>query len=301
MQSATDKESPQTGPNPDHGPDERSVRYFTYENTRDTVLEFSRTGQQSDLRLFFYPENPGPEPNDLAFFEVGDISMIELASEMREEITAFLDSKDSAALQNAYPQKGGLYQFYDQVSRTALYAFESALQTVEREYRQNLVWTPVEEGQQDWLYSGDSAADLERGCVGHLRGDFGHGGREFWSSWFDHQPGLNTDTFSKEFRDVMTGLRSDGHLLKDLATMRRACRQGRPCDDSFGFHAETPRYEYCLRCNPRQGDYNFYLYVYDRKAQRERALTRNAERTEITPVEPVKPGRHATKQKGMDR
>ena len=27
-------------------------------------------------------------------------------------------------------------------------------------------------------------------------------------------------------------------------------------------------YEYCLRCTPRRGDYNFYLYCYDKSAQR---------------------------------
>ena len=137
--------------------------------------------------------------------------------------------------------------------------------------------------------------------MGHLRGDFGHGGQEFWTSWCDHQPELKTPAFSTELKDVMTGLRGNGHLLSGLDAMRKACREGRPCEDSFGFHAETPHYEYCLRCTPRQGDYNFYLYVYDKKARREHALTRAEERTGTTPVEPVKPGRHVNKQKGMDR
>lgn len=25
------------------------------------------------------------------------------------------------------------------------------------------------------------------GCIGYLRGDFGGGGREFWTSWFPHK------------------------------------------------------------------------------------------------------------------
>ena len=36
------------------------------------------------------------------------------------------------------------------------------------------------------FYSNDEK-DKELGCIGHLRGDFGHKGREFWHTWFDHQ------------------------------------------------------------------------------------------------------------------
>ena len=297
----TDYENRQDSPRPDNGPDERSIRYFTYEDTADTMLEFTRNRQQSDLRLFFSSGDPDTGTNEMAYGKAGDASLFELASELREDITAYLDSKEGPVSQHALPESNGAYQFYDHISRPALYAFESALQAIERESRQNLAWTPIQAEQQDWLYSGDGKTDLERGCVGHLRGDFGHGGREFWTSWFDHQPELRTSAFSAELKDVMTGLRGSGHLLSGLEAMRKACREGRACEDSFGFHAETPRYEYCLRCTPRQGDYNFYLYVYDKKAQREHALTRAAERTGTTPVEPVKPARHADKQKGMDR
>ena len=308
MQSMEDyenwRDSLQDRPRPDDGPDERSIRYFTHDYTADTRLEFTRTGQRSELTLSFSSEDPDMGTEEMIYAGDDGESMHELIADLRAEITGYLDAADSSS----FVQQQGLSKdfgirnatdYYDEFSRTALYAFESALQTMERECRQNLVWTPIQEDQKSWLYSADKSTDLERGCVGHLRGDFGHSGKEFWSSWFDHQPDLNTESFSKELRDVMTGLRADGHLLKDFETMRKVCRNGGRCDDSFGFHAETPRYEYCLRCTPRHDDYNFYLYIYDRQAQRAHKLARAAEKTETTP--PVKPARHANKQKGMDR
>ena len=57
-------------------------------------------------------------------------------------------------------------------------------------------------------------------------------------------------------------------------------RDGLACEDSFGFKAESPHYTYCLRCTPRRGDYNFYLYAYDKDAQREHALLKGRKEPE---------------------
>ena len=310
MQSITDyenwRDSQHDSPRPDNGPDEKSIRYFTYDYTADTRMDFTRTGQHSELALSFSSEGPDKGTEEMIYAGENGESMHELVTELLAELTGYLDAADSSSFvqQQGLSAVFGIYDstdYYDEYSRTALYAFESALQTMERELRENLPWQPVRADQESWLYSADRNTDLERGCVGHLRGDFGHSGKEFWTSWFDHQPELKIPAFSAELKDVMTGLRGNGRLLNGLDAMRKACREGRPCEDSFGFHAETPRYEYCLRCTPRQSDYNFYLYAYDKKAQREHALTRAAERTGTTPVEPVKPARHADKQKGMDR
>lgn len=307
MQSMTDyenwRDSLHDMSRPDNGPDERSIRYFTHDHTADTRLEYTRTGQRSELTLSFSSVDPDMGTEEMVYAGGNSESLSALVSDLREELTAYLDSLDASSppsdpLLSEYPV---LKEYLNSYSRTSLHAFESALQSMERDLRENLPWQPVHADRESWLYSADRSTDLERGCVGHLRGDFGHSGKEFWTSWFDHQPNLNTAAFSVELRDVMTGLRRSGHLLSNFETMRRACQHGRPCDDSFGFHAETPRYEYCLRCTPRHDDYNFYLYIYDKSAQREHALTRAAERAEATPVSPVKPDRHANKQKGMDR
>ena len=35
--------------------------------------------------------------------------------------------------------------------------------------------------------------------------------------------------------------------------------------DAYGFDVDTKRYQYKLRCVPHKGDYNFYLYCYQRR------------------------------------
>lgn len=114
--------------------------------------------------------------------------------------------------------------------------------------------------------------DKELACVGHLRIDFGRGGKEFWHTWWPHNDDeLNIPAFKAELDQVMAELRERGPL-KDLYTMSSYCStypQGILEDGcgSFGYIAESEGYRYCLRCTPRQGDYNGYLYVYDKRQQ----------------------------------
>lgn len=152
---------------------------------------------------------------------------------------------------------------------------------------QTITWKAIEPEKKDWLYSCRAKADVERGCVGHLRGDFGRTGTEFWTSWFDHQSKLKSADFRAELQTVVNSLREKGNLLADFASMNNACRDGTFCNDSYGFRAESKNYEYCLRCIPRRGDYNFYLYSYDKNAQREQALAKAAEKSSehVTPAD----------------
>lgn len=114
--------------------------------------------------------------------------------------------------------------------------------------------------------------DKELACVGHLRMDFGHRGQEFWHSWWPHNNDeLNIPAFKAELDQVMAEFRERGPL-KDLKTMSEYCGahpQGRleSWDGAFGFVAESEGYRYCLRCIPRQGDNNGYLYIYDKRQQ----------------------------------
>lgn len=128
-----------------------------------------------------------------------------------------------------------------------------------------LTWNPIEKENEHLLFSGNNEHDVFTGCIGHLRGDFGRSGDEFWTSWFDHLAQLNLRPFKDEFDDVINALRKKGHLLCDYDTMMRKCRDGLPTErDSFGFRAESDRYEYAMRCIPHHGDYNFYVYCYDK-------------------------------------
>ena len=196
------------------------------------------------------------------------------------EITGYLDAVDSSSFYEQQGLPAEASDAYGEYSRTALYAFEAILCETEKELQGELTWRPIEPDKTDWLYSGSSEQDLERGCVGHLRGDFGKSGGEFWTSWFDHQPELKSTAFHDEFQNVVDSLRKQDGLLRNFASMSRGCRDGLACEDSFGFKAESPHYTYCLRCTPRRGDYNFYLYAYDKDAQREQVLLKGRKEPE---------------------
>jgi len=123
------------------------------------------------------------------------------------------------------------------------------------------------------FFSGHKDDDARLGCVGHFRCDFGNKGKEFWHTWFDHISELKTPAFQEDFQSVINELRRCGPL-KDLKTMAEFC--GAHADarlasqyhsDAYGFKLETETYNYYLRCFPRQGDYNAYIYCYDKNQQ----------------------------------
>ena len=264
------RDKQQDSPMPE--PDEHQYRFYSHDYTADTTLEYSRMRNRAELMLTFSSEDPDMGAEEMVYGGENRESMAELVSDLKNEITAYLDAADTASF---YDQQGMPVEadvVYGEYSRAALYAFEAILTQTEKELQGELVWKPIEADKADWLYSGDSEQDLERGCVGHLRGDFGNSGAEFWTSWFDHRPDLKSTVFHDELQNVVNGLRKEGGLLRNFAAMSRGCREGLPCDDSFGFKAESPHYTYCLRCIPRRGDYNFYLYAYDKDFQREHAL-----------------------------
>lgn len=124
-----------------------------------------------------------------------------------------------------------------------------------------LFYSQMEEGE-----------DRSLGTVGHLRMDFGHGGQEFWSSWWEHNGDhFNTPEFREELQQIVDELRRSGPL-KDLKTMRSYCDgHGGAIEDkgaTCGYIAETEHYRYCLRCTPLPGHYQGYLYCYDLRQQR---------------------------------
>ena len=268
------RDSQQERPMPDDGPDERSIRFYTHEYPADTRLEYTRTGDRAELRLTFSSEDPDMGTEEMIYAGESGESMRELVADLYAELTGYLDAADSYSFvqQQGLSEAFGVHDektYYDEYSRAALYAFEAILGETEKEQQGQLVWKPIEPEKTDWLYSGNRDEDQARGCIGHLRGDFGRGGNEFWTSWFDHQPALNTEPFRRELQDTVDTLRKEGGLLQSFSSMNRHCRDGLRTDDSFGFKAESKDYQYCLRCLPQRGNYNFYLYAYDKNAQRE--------------------------------
>lgn len=120
------------------------------------------------------------------------------------------------------------------------------------------------------LFYSQEEKDAELGCVGHLRLDFGHGGQEFHHTWWAHNDNrLNTPAFKAELEVFMDEMRKHGPL-QDLREMQSYCyTHGGVVEESrhHGYIAESEQYRYCLRCTPTQGDYNGYLYIYDKRQQ----------------------------------
>ena len=115
-----------------------------------------------------------------------------------------------------------------------------------------------------------SGSEAEARCIGHLRGDFGSGGTEFWTNWFPHVAAHRSDeAFRDEFSSLCKTLRRN--LLKSRVFMQKYLRE----HDSLmlesgifmsrGYMVVTEHFEYYIRCQPQPGDYNFYVYAYVRE------------------------------------
>ena len=126
------------------------------------------------------------------------------------------------------------------------------------------------EAERKYTYQQSMQLREQTGCIGYLRGDFGRDGDEFYTTWTDQYDQLKTDEFKAEFDNVINALRSTEYgLLQNRSAMRRYAAQntgsafeGNYCTE-YCFRVDTEKHAYLLRCNPTQGDYNFYCYCYE--------------------------------------
>lgn len=131
---------------------------------------------------------------------------------------------------------------------------------------------PIKPEEIPFSYKQSQNDYVESGCIGFLRGDFDTSGKGFYSTWEDKVKFLKTDEFKREFDDVINSLRFGyGELLKDRSSLSAYC-QNNPdgviegnYTKEYGFRVDTDEHSYILRCNPTKGDYNFYVYAYDRE------------------------------------
>jgi len=109
------------------------------------------------------------------------------------------------------------------------------------------------------------------GLVGYLRGHFGRLGDEFYHSWFDVNPKLKSEKFHKDANDVMEFLRE--RLLTNRAYMRsfvygnKEMKIDDASTDSYGMFVESDGYEYDIRAICDDGNYDCYIYCYDKRFQ----------------------------------
>lgn len=131
---------------------------------------------------------------------------------------------------------------------------------------------PITLNEEKDLFYSSREEPKELGCIGHLRGDFGSDGKEFFSTWFDHECSeLNDQRFKSVFDTLINQLRREGQVLSGRREMERYCLPHQDCkllnpyvDKSWGFRIYSPHYAFYLRCMPVKGDYNFYIYCYDK-------------------------------------
>ena len=128
---------------------------------------------------------------------------------------------------------------------------------------------PLAEDEQKYTYVQSQQISMQTENIGYLRGDFGGSGKDFFTTWIDRAAIYTTDEFKKELDEVVNALRSqECGLLQNQSTMREFVRQ-RP-ESMFetdrgmvsGFRVDTEKYAYLIRCNPSNGDYNFYCFCY---------------------------------------
>lgn len=114
------------------------------------------------------------------------------------------------------------------------------------------------------------------GYIGHLRGDFGIPGTEYWTTWHNGTDALNTSEFRTEFDELERYLKEQSSIpiLKDRSTMRHICElhRGFKLADKFAdihlYKVVTAKYTYFIRCFYGTGDYNFYIFAYNNEKLR---------------------------------
>ena len=128
---------------------------------------------------------------------------------------------------------------------------------------------PMRYDERKYAYAQSYQLMSQTGSIGRLRGDFGSDGKEFYTTWENHQQDLKTDAFKSELDEIINALRSDKYgLLMDRHGMVSFARaepgsafRGNYTTE-YGFRVDTDDHAFLIRCNPLQGDYNFYCFCY---------------------------------------
>lgn len=174
-----------------------------------------------------------------------------------------------------YRFNGTTVQMLDARARdgSVLCEFEVYAPEQRMDQSQNSKYTlrPATEKEAGLFYALPPEQDEALGCIGHVRIDFGKSGKEFWHTWHPRGPEeLNSADFKKELTSVVDELRKT--VLKSRTDMSNFCyNNGGQISGGWvqnhGFVIETDSYQYYLRCNPAQGDYNGYLTCFDKQVQ----------------------------------
>ena len=124
--------------------------------------------------------------------------------------------------------------------------------------------------EEPFLYTQPAGLLRLSGCIGHLRGYLDSEGNGFHASWEDHTKEWNTKEFQEAFDEIVKMLRFDSDIMENVLLNRSRlvsfCLNSGyelTSDESVcGFRIDFGKYAYMVRLDPRQGEYNFYIYAY---------------------------------------
>ena len=133
---------------------------------------------------------------------------------------------------------------------------------------------PATEQERIYTYAQTHELYMHSACLGHLRGDFDSGGYGFYTTWEDHHGAEKTPEFKAEFDRVVNALRDPSAyhgVLFSRDAMRAYC--GTQPDSAmhgnytteYAFRVNTEKYAYIMRLNHTKGDYNFYIFCYEKR------------------------------------
>ena len=202
--------------------------------------------------------------------DLGRLSTLESKVVINHAGTVLSPSEIPFSRGKDYRSIRGKHNFLGETLTIAQFCETHSLAFPENTPKYNL--RPASSDEAGLFYALTPEDDLEQGIFGHLRIDFGHRGKEFWSTW--HPRGdnaLNNDEFKHEFDELVNSLPENGPL-KDLRAMEQYCHENGGeikggWQQNYGFVAESDSYRYYMRFCPYQGDYNCYLTCMDKRVQ----------------------------------
>ena len=130
---------------------------------------------------------------------------------------------------------------------------------------------PSTPAERFYFYANSQQISMQTGLIGHLRGDFGNSGDQFYSNFFDFNPRLKTPEFVAEFDTVINSLRENEvyhGILANRSKMASFCAKMATKENTlsdyphYGYRVDSEDYAYLVRIFPLKGDYNFYVYCY---------------------------------------
>ena len=109
---------------------EKITKTFTHDHENDTTIEYFNTGLYSGLNCSFTSEDPAYGTDTLHYNSEPAEIMEDLAYDMLQEITEFMDWRDGSSAEVSDELK----LVYDEYSNSTLIAIEKALRAITKDY-----------------------------------------------------------------------------------------------------------------------------------------------------------------------